>query len=172
VSLAHLHLLLNHVPVLGTYFGLVCLALSLMLRSTELQRIALVIFVLVGLLALPVYLTGPHAVEAVRTLPEVSHEHVQTHTTFGLASLLLAIFVGIRSAFAFFSLRRRGRLSVYNMASLMILAALLGILMGWTASIGGKIRRPEIRYSRTLDAPSAETQLQSVWKVPSRSTRS
>jgi hypothetical protein len=172
VTLSHLHLLLNHVPVLGTYFGLVCLALSLLLKSVELQRIALVIFVLVGVLAIPVYLTGPHAAETVRTLPEVSHEHIQTHSTFGLASLLLAVFVGIRSAFAFFSLRRRGRLSGYNMASLTILAVLLGILMGWTASVGGKIRRPEIRYSRTLPPSQSGAQLHSVWKVPSRSVRS
>lgn len=172
MSLSHLHLLLNHVPVLGTYFGLVCLVLSLVLRSRELQRIALVIFILVGVAAIPVYLTGPYAFETVRALPETSHDHVQTHSTFGLASLLLAVFVGIRSAFALIGLRRKGKLSVYNLAALLILALFLGILMGWTASLGGKIRRPEIRYSRALPPEEAVAHSHSVWKVPSRSLRS
>jgi hypothetical protein len=54
----------------------------------------------------------------------------------------------------------------------MILAVLLGILMGWTASLGGKIRRPEIRYSQALDAKAPGPYSHSVWKVPSRSLRS
>lgn len=50
---AHVHLLLNHVPVLGTIFGLALLGYALMRRNDGLTRVALGVFVVVALLALP-----------------------------------------------------------------------------------------------------------------------
>ena len=52
---AHLHLMLNHIPVLGTAF---CMALgwALIQKSEELKRVSLGAFVIVALLAIPAYL--------------------------------------------------------------------------------------------------------------------
>ena len=47
---AHLHLMLNHIPVLGTAFGLGLLAFALWRRSDELKKTALGVFVLVALM--------------------------------------------------------------------------------------------------------------------------
>jgi hypothetical protein len=52
MTLTHLHLVLNHVPVLGTAFGLALLAFGIWRRSTELKKTALGVFVLTALMAL------------------------------------------------------------------------------------------------------------------------
>jgi len=72
MNLAHLHLVLNHLPVLGTGFGLALLIFGLWRRSDELKKTALGVLVLVALAAVPVYLTGEPAEELVQAVPGVS----------------------------------------------------------------------------------------------------
>lgn len=62
---AHIHLMLNHIPVLGTGFGLALLAWGMMRRNDSLQRAALAAFVVVALAAIPVYLALTRAVLVV-----------------------------------------------------------------------------------------------------------
>ena len=61
MNATHLHLMLNHIPVLGTVFGLGLLVFALWRKSEELKKAALGIFLIVALLAVPVYLTGEPA---------------------------------------------------------------------------------------------------------------
>lgn len=58
---AHLHLMLNHIPVLGTAFCMVLVGSALIQKSEELKRVSLGAFVIVALLAIPAYLTGEPA---------------------------------------------------------------------------------------------------------------
>lgn len=67
----HLHLLLNHVPVLGSAFGLGLLAFALWRKSDELKKTAFGVFVIAALLAVPGYLSGEPAEEGVESLPGV-----------------------------------------------------------------------------------------------------
>ena len=68
----HFHLMMNHVPVLGSIFGFVLLAWGMLRGSTEIKKVALTILVLTALFAIPVYLTGEPAEETVEALPGVS----------------------------------------------------------------------------------------------------
>jgi hypothetical protein len=149
MSLAHLHLLLNHVPVLGTYFGILCLALALLLGSAELRRIALMVLALVGVVALPVYLTGPHAERSVEGLPGVSGELIERHEGLGLVSLIVAVATAAAAVMVLLPFRRRERPATLPAVIVLLLALAAGALMGWTANLGGKIRRPEIRFERS-----------------------
>ena len=47
---AHLHLMLNHIPVLGTAFCMALVGWALILKSEELKRVSLGAFVIVALL--------------------------------------------------------------------------------------------------------------------------
>ncbi|MCI0564610.1 MAG: hypothetical protein MN733_39585, partial [Nitrososphaera sp.] len=69
MNLAHVHLLLNHFPVIGTVFGFLFLAYAMAKKSEELKKVSLGIFVLIALIALPVYFTGEPAEEVVKHLP-------------------------------------------------------------------------------------------------------
>ena len=64
--------MLNHVPVIGTAFGLAMVGWALLRRSEELKKISLGVFVIVALLGIPAYLTGEPAEELVENLPGVS----------------------------------------------------------------------------------------------------
>ena len=58
MTLSHLHLVLNHVPVIGSVIAFGLLLLAVLRRSADLRRAALEIVVLVGLFSLPAYLSG------------------------------------------------------------------------------------------------------------------
>ena len=52
MNLAHLHLLLNHFPIIGTIIGLGLLAASLIGKNDDLKRDGLMVLAAVALLAL------------------------------------------------------------------------------------------------------------------------
>lgn len=64
VSPAHLHLLLNHIPILGTLlFAPLVLLWGLWRRWREVTQVGVALTVLLALAAVPVYLTGESAEE-------------------------------------------------------------------------------------------------------------
>src|SRR5512145_2100282 len=91
---AHLHLILNHVPVLGTLFGLLLLAWGILRRNDSLQRAALLTFTLVALVAIPAYLTGKPAEEAVEHLIGTAESAIEPHEDAALVSFLAMEVLG------------------------------------------------------------------------------
>lgn len=141
---AHIHLLLNHVPVIGALFGLLVLAYGLARSSDDVVRTGLWFLVVVGLTSGIVYLTGEPAEELVEGLPGFSHAILERHeavalwTTVGGAVLGLAALVGL--------VRYRDRGPPRRYATIMLLLTLgLSGMMGWTANLGGQVMHQEIR---------------------------
>ena len=61
MTAAHLHLALNHIPVLGTLLGTVLLAYGLWQRQEPVRDVSLGLLVGVGAVAVAVYWTGEPA---------------------------------------------------------------------------------------------------------------
>ena len=96
---AHLHLILNHVPVLGVVFAGLLLGTALWYRSPQFQRLALVMVVGSALVAVPVYLTGEGAEDMVEGMAGVSRASLvvvaATLPMFGLPEAALLLIMGI-----------------------------------------------------------------------------
>lgn len=141
---AHIHLLLNHVPVLGTVFGLGLLAYAIVRRSDLLKRAALDVFVAVALVALPVYFTGEPAEEVVEDTAGISQGTIDAHEDSALISLLGVEMLGV-VALAGLILSRRGRAVSPTITEVALVTSVAtAITMAWTANLGGRIRHPEI----------------------------
>ncbi len=142
---AHLHLLINHVPVLGTLFGLLLLIFASCKRSDELRRTALGTFVIVALAAVATYLTGDPAEHVVKGLPGVYGALIERHDNAAGIALGGAITLGVLSLGGLIWFRR-GR-PIKNWFSAVVLAGAILVtgLMAWTANLGGQIRHTEIR---------------------------
>jgi len=145
MNATHLHLMLNHLPVLGTAFGLGLLVFGLWRRSNELKKVALGVFVLAALATVPVYLTGEPAEDGVKSLPGVSHAFMEEHEDAAGAAFTGVAVLGV-AAFVGLIVYRRGRaLPVWFSVSSVVAALLVSGLMGWAATLGGQIRHSEIR---------------------------
>ena len=142
---AHVHLLINHIPVLGTLFGTLLLVFGIVKKNEEIKRVSLGIFVIIAVAALPVYFTGEPAEEIVEHLPGVDESILEEHEESALISF---IAVGILGIFAIGTLWRYRRVDTipkrFVIAGLILSIIVFG-LMAWTADLGGKIRHSEIR---------------------------
>lgn len=141
----HLHLLLNHFPIIVSALGLLILVISLWRRSEPLTRVAFWFFVGGALSALPTYLTGEGAENAVEDLPGVTEALIEKHSDIALVA---AIVVGALGAFALWALWRYRRPAVLS-KSVVRIALVMSIagsaLMAYTGLLGGQIRHTEVR---------------------------
>jgi uncharacterized membrane protein len=100
---AHLHLLLNHLPILGTLFGLLILAGGFLLKNDTVKRTALGIFVLSAILAIPAYLTGEGAEEVVEGLPGVTENLIEAHEDMANIFLWMVGALGLIALATFYT---------------------------------------------------------------------
>ena len=154
MSLTHLHLLLNHFPVIGTIIGIALLGIAVARKSTELMKTTLGLFAVLGVITLIVYFTGEPAEEAVENLPGFSEAITERHEEFALvATIVLASFAALAlGALAFFRGKALPRwVSLFT----LVFALASGAVMGYTAMLGGQVRHTEIR-SGNGQAPAAQ----------------
>jgi len=156
---AHYHLLLNHLPIIGTLIGLALFLVSLSAKKEDLTQASLGLFSFIALLAIPTYMSGNAAQEFFREKPGVSMDLIQTHQG---AALLALVFMEITGAFALIGLwefSRAGKKSEARRPAGWIVAAVLlfsivtSILMAIAGNTGGDIRHPEIIVGN--EAPSS-----------------
>src|SRR5919109_425427 len=93
-TLTHLHLLLNHFPTLGFGIGMGLLFLALAAKNSEMKRASFVIFVLIGLLTIPTYMTGKAAQQAITGQDGVSEPLMQAHQDAALLALVFMELTG------------------------------------------------------------------------------
>src|ERR687891_211232 len=94
MSFTHLHLLLNHVPVVGTFMVTALLALAFARRSSELTKASLAGLVGLAAIAVVVYFTGEPAEEAIENLPGFSEAVTERHEEFAAAATIVLGIVG------------------------------------------------------------------------------
>jgi hypothetical protein len=144
MNLAHVHLLLNHFPVIGTLIGLGLYVGSMIWKSEDLKRAGLVIFLGIALLSIPTYLSGNAAQQEIKDLSGISQTLVVAHQD---AALLAYVFMEVTGAFAWFALwqfRRNSRLGPGTFYAVLFLSLVTAGLMANAANIGGAIRHSEI----------------------------
>jgi hypothetical protein len=144
LTIPHIHLLMNHVPTVGTVAALGLLLLSLIRRNEHLLRAALEVLFVVALLTLPVYLSGVAAGSEIQELDGVAAGAISTHETAALLAFLWMQITGFFAWLALWQGRRLERLPRASVGAVVALALLTTALMGRAATIGGEIRHPEI----------------------------
>ena len=152
LTIPHLHLLLNHVPTVGTVAAVGLLLLALVRRNDHLLRAGFEVLFVVALATLPVYLTGVAAEGAIEGLDGVSAEAIETHETAALLAFVWMQITGFAAWLALWQGRRLAQLPRASVGAVVLLSVITLALMGRAATIGGEIRHPEI-----LASPAAAT---------------
>jgi uncharacterized membrane protein len=160
-DLAHLHLLLNHFPTVGTVVGLGLLLLALVRRNDHLRHASLEVFFLIALATFPAYLTGVAAQQLIQERPDVSAAMIVTHHDAALQAFALMNLTGALAWLGLWQFRRRARPEGWTIGAVLVLAVVTLALMGRAANMGGEIRHPEIRLVQ--DAAAAAAPASSGW---------
>jgi hypothetical protein len=141
----HLHLALNHVPVLGTPFLLGWLLWSWARRQVVTLRLCLRLFVALAAASIAIKFTGDFTAEKVAAMPGIDQTLIKRHEESADQAATGVFFMGVAAGLALF-LSRGGRATpAWALGGLAVLAVATFVLMARTANFGGHIRHPEIR---------------------------
>ena len=140
---AHLHLLLNHVPVLGAFGLLLLFTIAFLRRDSSLGRLTLVLSVAVAAASVAVFLSGEPAEELVEDLAGVAESAIEPHEEFARVATIASGIFGAAALMTLIAFRRR-ELPRWITGSALVGALAVSGLMGWTANLGGQIRHTEI----------------------------
>ena len=110
-NLAHVHLLLNHVPTVGAVVALGLLIVAFIRRDEGLKLVGLEVLFAIALLTLPAYMTGVAAFQKLRSQPGVSETAIRLHqdvALYGFTWMEFAGFIGWVALVAGTAPRTRG----------------------------------------------------------------
>src|SRR5688500_9804157 len=97
MSTVHVHLILNHFPIVRAVLGVLLIGLAWLRRSNALGKAAMGLFVLLGILSIVVFLTGEPAEEAVEALPGISESLMEQHEEAALIATIGMSVAGMLS---------------------------------------------------------------------------
>lgn len=146
----HLHLALNHLPVLGTPFLLLLMLWSWWRKQTVTGRLSLWLFVALSAVSIAVKFTGDFAWESVEKQPGFDPALIERHEQSADQATTGVFFLGIAAAVALFVSRAGRATPVWARATVAVIALATCLLMARTANFGGHIRHPEIRPASLL----------------------
>ena len=143
MNAAHLHLIINHAPVIGALFVLPLVIWAHYSKRIELVRLTLATFIGIAVTAVVVYVTGEPAEHVVEHLPGVAEASVEAHEAAAAVSLGLSTALGILGLFGLWRLRAAAKVPRWLATGALVGAFTVALSMAWTANLGGLIRHPE-----------------------------
>ncbi|MEX2401076.1 MAG: hypothetical protein WD423_09920 [Rhodothermales bacterium] len=167
MNVAHIHILLVHLPVLGAYFGLVLLLYGWAFKKQEALRISFGTFFVAGLFSVIVYLTGGAAEEIVEDVAGVTHDIIEAHEDFAVAALVSGIVLGLTGVVGLLVSIRRTVIPRWLTVTVVVIGIVTAGIMARTAYLGGQINHPEIRSDQeTVQASVPATDESSGVSLP------
>ncbi len=141
---AQIHMLVNHLPVIGFLGVILALLVAIKVKSIEIKRFVLLATALVGMSALASYWTGEPAEKVAEHLPGVTEGLIDTHEELAEKATVLSVITAAMAAIAFFLQRKKPETLKVSLPIVLLFSIISASIMGAAAHEGGKIRHPEI----------------------------
>ena len=142
---AHLHLIVNHFPITGLFFGFGILIAGLVLKNNSLKNTAFSLFIISALFAICSMATGEGAEELVEDLPDIGHHIIHEHEEIAEKLALLLYVLGLFSIYGFY-LNIKNHIRSQLVSVIVLFVSAIGIVLALkTGTSGGEIRHVEIR---------------------------
>ncbi len=155
---AHLHLLTNHIPVVGVPLIAILLAWGLLGRHDAVVRIALIGAVLMAPLTRIASWSGQEAEEIVEETTWSSHDLIHEHEELGEKAEWLS-YLTAALALGALVVSRGGAPKRGASAAVLVSMIATAVLLGMTSYEGGKIRHDEVHgVAPDAGAPSDATE--------------
>ncbi len=146
-SWSHLHILVSVFPsvglifVLGFYFG------AIVTKNEGMKRSCLVLFGLLGILAIPTYFSGVGSMAALSRDAHISQDTLNFHYNVSWAALGSLVILGIAAWLELWRFRQVGQLSGQAVNIVLVLAIITVLLMVVVGELGWEINHPELRLA-------------------------
>lgn len=149
MNYSHLHLMLNHIPVIGVPLVLFFLGWGIKKQEAVMTKMALFILVLVSLMVIPVYFTGEPAEERIEHLAGVSEDYIAPHEEAAEIALTLTVLAGLSAMVSLWFYSDPKKKNILPRLT-FVTGSIAFVSLLYTANLGGKVRHTELRANTEL----------------------
>ncbi|TGD59701.1 hypothetical protein [Flavobacterium humi] len=154
---AHLHMVVNHFPIIGLFFGFGILLYGIIRKNTPLINTAYTIFIICMIMGKISMFTGEKAEDIVENLG-ISHDLIHEHEELAEGFMKVLYALGIVSIFGLYLNGKRHSKANF-MAYLAVVLSLVSVVLSKSVGTsGGEIRHTEIRKNPVNANHSAESE--------------
>ncbi len=142
---AHLHLAINHLPIVGALIGFLVLLTGVFIKSPQVKYTALGIFIFSALTSVAVFYTGKRAEGIVGNIPGISETLIHQHEEYAELFFTTLLILGGIALITLFLEIRKAKIANYGFIAMLLLSIATMVMAGYVGTSGGGIRHAEIR---------------------------
>jgi uncharacterized membrane protein len=158
---AHLHLVVNHFPIIGTILGLGILVSGIVIKNNAIKNTAYVVFSVVAIFAFLSMATGEGAEEIVEDMPNIGKQIIHEHEEMAEKLAVVLYVLGIVSLIGLYTNFKNNSKATIISYIAVVIASLGALLAQQTGTTGGEIRHTEIRDNalpNSVEKQNADTE--------------
>ena len=142
---AHLHMVVNHFPIIGIILGFGVLIAGIVFKNDSVKNTAYSLFIVGAIFAAISMATGEGAEEMVEDMPSVGKQIIHKHEEMAEKLAIVLYLLGVVSiAGLYTNIKKHSQAKLVSFLALTIAA--VGIFLGkQTGTTGGEVRHTEIR---------------------------
>ena len=150
---AHIHMVVNHFPIIGLILGLGILLFGVVLKNKTVINTAYGLFIVAAVFAIASMSTGEGAEELVEDMPNVGKRIIHEHEEIAeKLDIVLYVISAISITGLYLNLKNNSRSKITSY--IVIILASIGVYLAQkTGTTGGEIRHTEIRTSVSNENP-------------------
>ena len=153
---AHLHMVVNHFPIIGTILAIGILIAGLLSKNRSIINTSYVLFVIGAIFGILSMNTGEGAEELVEDMPGIGWKIIHEHEELAEKMALLLDILGVLSLVGFyFQYKKNAKEKLVSYIILLVGIASLFVIQKVGTS-GGEIRHTEIRNESVITTNSKE----------------
>ena len=146
---AHLHLVVNHFPIIGTILGLGILIAGILLNNTTVKNVSYILFVVAAIFAAFSMGTGEGAEEMVEEMPNIGKQIIHEHEEIAEKLAIVLYALGVISLLGLYT-NIKNHTKAKLISYLVLTIAAVGVFLAQqVGTTGGEIRHTEIRANAT-----------------------
>jgi uncharacterized membrane protein len=154
---AHLHLIVNHLPIVGLLIGTLVLVAGLLRAKSDVKLTAYGIYLFSAGTAVLAFFTGDGAEEAVENISGISETLIHTHEEYAESFLILTLVLGAIALVGFIAELKKFKYAKHLALLILAIALADGVLAKYVGTSGGEIRHSEIQSNaRVIDLDNEE----------------
>ena len=147
----HLHLVVNHLPIIFPVVGIIILLIGIFSKSEVTKRNAYIIFILGAFTSVAAMGTGEGAEDSATKIAGFSENMIKKHEEVSEIFAALTYVLGVISLVALIASFRNSAISKYAPFVVGIFAVVALFFAHKAGTTGGEIRHTEIRTGQDFD---------------------
>jgi uncharacterized membrane protein len=147
---AHLHMIVNHFPIIGTILGLLVLIGGIYFKSISIKNTSYFLFIIAAVFTVFSMATGDGAEELVEDMPAIGHEIIHNHEEFAEKLAIVMYLLGVVSVIGLIANVNHHAKAKFFSYAILVVAVVAVFLSTKVGTSGGEIRHTEIRPDAVL----------------------